>query len=182
MPSWSWAAGESSAPGVWWKKTLEGALWFLGGLFLQLEAARWTDCSWRAPDFLVLTVLGWHYLWGLRAGLIAAAVLGLLVDGWSGAPVGLTFSGLVLAALIAEWFRGATVGGFGGLWIGPAFGATLGSTLWRGGIWGFSRGDWPSLLDVVAGVLLTMGTAAVIATLRRLLIHPRARRPRVVDA
>ncbi len=182
MPSWSWSAGESSPPGNWWKKALEAALWFLGGLGLQLEAARITACSWRTPDFLVLAVLGWHYLWGFRGGLVAATTLGLLVDGWSGAPVGLTVSGLVLAALIAEWFRGATVGGFGGLWVGPAFGAALGSTVWRAGIWGFTRGDWPALLDVVTAVLLTMAMAALVAVLRRRLVHPRSRRPRVVEA
>lgn len=180
-PQWAWSAGEAAPPGVSWKKLFEGALWFVGGFSLQLEAARLTSCSWAAPDFLILAVLGWHFLWGMRGGLIAAVTLGLLTDGLSGAPLGLTVSGLVCGALVAEGMRGAAVGGFGGLWVGPALGAAAASALWRTLLWGWTRHDWPALLDVVVGVLLTMAAAGVLAWLRRRLIHPRARRPRVVE-
>jgi len=180
-PRWAWSAGEAAPPGIAWKKIFETLLWFVGGLAFQVEAARLTGCSWAAPDFLVLAVLGLHFLWGLRGALAAAVVLGLLTDGLSGAPLGLTISGLVAAALVTEWLRGVAVGGFGGLWVGPALGAAGVSTLWRVALWGWSRGEWPAPLDLALGIALTMATAGLLAIIRRRLVHPRSRRPRVVE-
>lgn len=181
-PQWSWAAGEAAPPGISWKKVFEGAAWFLGGFALQLETARLTGCSWAAPDFLVLAVLGWHFLWGLRGGIAAALILGAVTDGLSGAPLGLTVSGLLCAALVAEWLRGAAVGGFGGLWVGPALVASVAASGWRVVLWGWSRHEWPAPLDVVLGVGFTLVAAGLLAYLRGRVIHPRARRPRVVES
>jgi hypothetical protein len=153
----------------------------LAGLALQIESARIGSTSWAAPDFLVLVLLGWHWLWGLGSALVVAALLGVLVDGLSGMPVGLNVSGLILAALIVDRMRGAAAGGFGGPWVGPAFAAALGAGAWRWLLWGWGNNDWAPPLDVLFGALLTMGVAAVVAYLRRRMIHPRSRRPRVVE-
>lgn len=181
MPGWTWATGEEAPPGVPWRKLLESFAWWTCALALQLELARLSRGSWWVPDFAILAVLGWHWLWGLKGALAAAMSLGLLCDGLGGLPVGLNVSGLIVGGFVVQWMRAGGIGGLGGVWLGPALGASLGAALWRGMIWGWTQGQWPEPLDLVMGSLFTMGAAVAVAMLRKRLLRSHYRRLRILE-
>ncbi len=182
MARWYWATGESSGPGFPLAKAAESFVWLFGGALGQLASARASGCAWAAPDCLVVAILGWHWLWGLRGALAAAAILGFFADGLCGLPAGMGISSLAAAALIIDWMRGAAVGGLGGVWLGAAIGGALAASLWRAALWGWLYGGWPNTLDLVAGALLTMAAAMAIAFARRRIVRAGKRRLLVVGS
>lgn len=77
---------------------------------LQVTLSPYIKINGVHPDLVLVLVIGWTILRGLRDGFIWALIGGLSIDFVSGAPFGIFTLALLLVTLVANLFHGRTFG------------------------------------------------------------------------
>lgn len=77
---------------------------------LQVTLSPYVKINGVHPDLVLILVIGWTFLRGLRDGLMWALIGGLSLDFVSGAPFGLFTLTLLLVAMVTNLFHGRTFG------------------------------------------------------------------------
>ena len=82
----------------------------VGSVFLQTTLSPFVKISGVHPDLVLILVISWVILRGLEEGLFWAAIGGLSLDIFSGAPFGVFTLSMVVVALVTSLFHGRVFG------------------------------------------------------------------------
>ena len=82
----------------------------VGSVFLQTTLSPFVKISGVHPDLVLVLVISWVILRGLEEGLFWAAIGGLSLDIFSGAPFGVFTLSMVVVALVTSLFHGRVFG------------------------------------------------------------------------